>query len=63
MKCRACDKRLGDFEATRKDLTTGEYLDLCNNCYSVSQNEVSEREDLRHLDSEIESSDDEEFLV
>tara|TARA_R110001592_G_scaffold70478_1_gene215908 strand:+ start:854 stop:1042 length:189 start_codon:yes stop_codon:yes gene_type:complete len=60
MKCQACDKRLGDFEATRKDLTTGEYLDLCNNCYSVSKNDVSEREDLRHVDSEVESYDDED---
>jgi len=33
MRCIACNKALNDYEATRKSATTGEYLDLCNNCF------------------------------
>jgi hypothetical protein len=33
MRCIACNKALNNYEATRKSATTGEYLDLCNNCF------------------------------
>lgn len=45
MRCRACDKNLSDFESTRKNEITGEYEDLCNECYSAIQNTISETED------------------
>lgn len=47
MRCIACDKNLNDFESTRKDLR-GEYLDMCNECYSYIKEEVLsvERDDL-----------------
>jgi len=45
MRCIACDKNLSDFESTRKNETTGEYEDLCNECYSSIQNNISESEE------------------
>lgn len=40
MRCRCCDKRLSDFEATRKHINTGEYLDMCNKCYATIDKQV-----------------------
>ena len=34
MRCKACDRILEDFEATRKYSGTQHYVDLCNKCYS-----------------------------
>ncbi len=53
MHCQACDCLLTDFEATRRSATTGEFLDLCNTCYSSIEDEVPaiERDDLRTVDS------------
>ena len=45
MRCIPCDKNLSDFESTRKNETTGEYEDLCNECYSSIQNNISESEE------------------
>jgi hypothetical protein len=43
MRCYCCDKNLNDFESTRKSVSTGEYLDMCNKCYStVSDDLLSE---------------------
>lgn len=66
MRCRCCDKRLSDFEATRKHITTGEYLDMCNKCYSTIDKQVLsfERYDL-YDEEETEQSDlgyDTDFL-
>lgn len=36
MRCKACNKNLSDFEATRK-YTAGDYVDLCNQCWKQSQ--------------------------
>jgi len=33
MRCRACDKALTEFESTRKSASTGEFIDLCNDCF------------------------------
>lgn len=56
-RCVACDKNLNDFEATRKDLH-GNYLDICNKCYSFIQDDVLavERSDLSTYE-EIEPED------
>jgi hypothetical protein len=40
MRCRCCDKRLSEFESTRKSINTGEYLDMCNSCYNTISNQV-----------------------
>jgi len=55
MRCRACDKNLSDFESTRKHHESGEFVDLCNKCYSTIQsdvNDIEEREDLRHVNDD-----------
>ncbi len=48
MHCRACDALLSDFEATRRNAITFDFLDLCNACYSEIRNIVPaiERKDL-----------------
>jgi hypothetical protein len=40
MRCQCCDKNLNDFESTRKHATTGEYLDMCNKCYSTVSDDL-----------------------
>lgn len=40
MRCVACDVELTDFESTRKSVTTGEYVDLCNACYKHIKDDV-----------------------
>jgi hypothetical protein len=53
MHCFSCDCNLTDFESTRKSKVTGQYLDLCNECFSevsdvfVSEEERLEQEELR----------------
>jgi hypothetical protein len=49
MRCQACNKALNDFESTRKSVTTGEYVDLCNHCFHDVENDIETvvREDLR----------------
>ena len=42
MHCRACDALLSDREITLKCKTTGEYLDLCSECYLHSQEALYE---------------------
>lgn len=65
MRCIACNKILSDYETTRKHAITGEYLDLCNECFS-SISEVTplpsrDRKDLLteiDVDPELEEIDD-----
>jgi hypothetical protein len=40
MRCICCDKNLNDFESTRKSVSTGEYLDMCNKCYSTISDDL-----------------------
>ena len=47
MRCKICDVVLSDYEVTRKDPTTGEYLDTCGEC--LSQIRLS----LQEFDGEI----------
>ena len=42
MRCKACDKMLNDYETSRKDRLTGEFLDLCGTCHSVSSKATSD---------------------
>lgn len=59
MRCKACNTSLNDFESTRKSSVTGEFLDLCNSCYSAVKNDVQaiERYDLMDVEDEIDDSD------
>lgn len=36
MRCKACNVELTDEEARRRDPFTGDFLDLCGECYTVS---------------------------
>ena len=40
MHCLACNAFLTEFESTRKSTISGEFLDLCNGCYSYVKEEV-----------------------
>ena len=54
MRCRACDCELNDYEATRKSVTTNEYLDLCDDCFDTVADvfeSVEERLDLKPTDT------------
>jgi len=59
MRCLSCDKNLTDFESTRKYVSTGGFVDLCNWCFgSVSdQITVLERADLAHDEDEGDDND------
>lgn len=35
MRCSCCNKALSDRESTRKGVNTGDYLDMCDNCFST----------------------------
>lgn len=66
MRCYCCDKVLSDFESTRKSVATGDYLDMCNKCYSTIKDDLlsEERYDLydgdedQHADTEEEENYD-----
>jgi hypothetical protein len=57
MRCRCCDKNLSDFESTRKHITTGEYLDMCNKCYSTIDKQVLSYERYDLFDDEQDGKD------
>lgn len=40
MRCKACNTNLTDYEATRKGSRSGEFLDLCNDCYKCINDDV-----------------------
>lgn len=48
MHCRACDTLLTDFESTRRNANTHEFVDLCNSCFKEVKHiiPVIERKDL-----------------
>lgn len=58
MHCVQCDVELTDFEATRKNVDTGVYLDLCNTCFAYIDGSirVHERYDLL-TDNEYDTSE------
>lgn len=45
-RCVCCNKNLSDFEATRRSASTGEFLDMCNNCLQDSGIATKDRRDL-----------------
>lgn len=40
MRCIACNNPLGSRESTRKGLFSGEYIDLCDNCYGTIEDDA-----------------------
>ena len=43
MKCKCCDQLLNDYESVRKDPESGEYLDTCSYCVSMSRPETIDK--------------------
>lgn len=57
MRCVACNVPLNDFEATRKSKNTGEYVDLCNSCFTVARPDNSPMYERFDLISEADNLD------
>lgn len=62
MHCSSCNKLLTDYESTRKNAVTGQYLDLCKVCFEDIKPfvKVIDRKDLiteADLDDEPENHD------
>lgn len=60
MRCLACNKALNEFEATRKSKETGEFVDLCNDCYTYVREDmqVVENFDLMDLQDSVDIEDE-----
>jgi len=43
MRCKICDQLLNEWESVRKDPMTGEYLDTCGYCHTMSKPEVIDK--------------------
>ena len=55
MRCSCCDAELNDYEATRKSKTTGQFLDMCDNCFTEVADDfidIEVNEELRELEEE-----------
>jgi hypothetical protein len=52
MRCLSCNCNLSDYESTRKSAFTGEFIDLCNRCFSSISSDMHtiERADLEHFE-------------
>lgn len=60
MRCRSCDVNLNDFESTRKSAITGDYYDLCSNCFDSIKDQVIPIPIPEEDSCEIESDDNSE---
>lgn len=60
MRCLACDRALTDYEATRRDAITDEFIDLCNGCFASVYEDLHtiERTDLAHDEDMIDVDSD-----
>ena len=62
MRCYCCNKILSDFEATRKSVSTGEYLDMCNKCYATIKDELHAEERYDLFDGDEDELEDQSIL-
>jgi hypothetical protein len=67
MHCKACDTLLNDFEATRRNKFTHDFVDLCNRCFDDIKGTVPviERKDLmtsRDYDDDLSTEGTEDVL-
>ena len=51
MKCKACDGLVEEHALGRKGLFTGEYLDLCDQCFDTIKDDI-------HIEEQIVCADD-----
>lgn len=61
MRCNCCNKILSDYESTRKFKNSGDYVDMCNECFRHIEEDVQvvERDDLDLDEYGIPDSDEE----
>lgn len=62
MRCYCCDKILSDFESTRKSVNTGDYLDMCNKCYSTIKDDIHSEERYDLFDGDEDQLEDDNLL-
>ena len=58
MRCLCCNSNLTDFEATRKSKTTGQFLDMCEDCFKEVADvfiEIEENKELKDIEEEVEN--------
>ena len=60
MRCKACNAELDDFESVRKDFDTGEFFDLCNECWSASRDAELEVEQNSCYTITLDTTEDDE---
>lgn len=61
MRCKACNKALSDYESTRKSAMTGDFIDLCNGCFTyvkedlitIENQDMISVQDFLELDDEL----------
>jgi hypothetical protein len=61
MRCIACNKNLSDFESTRKNARTGEFIDMCTECFETIKDDFNtiDRPDLDNvIEDDIEESNE-----
>lgn len=60
MRCVCCNKPLTDFETSRKSITSGEYLDMCSDCYRHIKDDVDviENNDMLHIQDVVDIEND-----
>lgn len=65
MRCLSCDKNLTDFEATRKSVFSGEFIDLCNHCFASVYEDLQtiERSDLAHEEDSFDELGTDEIQI
>jgi hypothetical protein len=68
MHCRACDTLLSDFESTRRNANTFEFVDLCNSCFKEVKHiiPVIERKDLiteEDIDDDLDTEGEPEYYI
>ena len=62
MRCQSCNKILNDYESTRKSTVTGDYIDLCNHCYSTIKDQIYTKERVDLLTESDSYETDSEFV-
>lgn len=59
MRCLSCDRKLNDYERTRKYASSGTFVDLCNSCFSEVSEDIPDLEGdgISHVDEFDEEPD------
>ena len=59
MRCLACNRELSNKEATRRDVTCNNFLDMCDHCYRDIRTDVPTYINPLFADDEAEKDDEE----